>query len=407
MNKDLPVILHVITRLDPGGSAENTVLCTERIAPERYHSVVLTGPGLTKKGPAEEYATRLGDRLFIEPTLVRDIEPKNDIKVIFRLMSWFKRLNPSIIHLHSAKSGAVGRVAARLSGNKAKVIYTPHGHVFSGYGGSTASSVFTKVEKTLANWGDAIVGLTHDELLAFREVGAGHPSRFCVVPSGVDVEKYYRKQEDGARIRDEFGIAHDIPVLGFIGRFEEVKGPDIFIETIGKIHANYPNAHFLAVGDGEMKPGLEKRAEELGLTGSITFTGWRSDVPEMLQAMDLLLLTSRNEGMGRVLVEALCTEVPVVAMISGGVWEVVQNGITGIHIKPGDIDTMVDETVTLLEDPDKRKAMGKAGCEDMKDRFSIDTMIERLEVLYDGLLWGGKPATLLPQDERFSKRPEW
>ncbi len=389
-------VLHIITRLDPGGSAENTVLSAERVDPERFQSIVLTGPGLDGSGPSEEYRRRLGDRLLLEPTLVRPIQPQSDIRALPALTGIIRSLRPNIIHLHSAKAGAIGRVAAKWARVNTKVIYTPHGHVFSGYGSSTASGVFTKIEKGLAGWADAIVGLTMDELRAFEKVSAGKREQFCIVPSGVELTPYYPKRGRRVKVRNELGFGTDDLVVGFVGRLTEVKGPDFFIETAGKLAEKNEKVKFLVVGDGDMRFDLQKRAEELNLKDRILWTGWRKDIPHLYSAMDILGLTSRNEGQGRVLVEAMAAETPTVAMSTGGVSEVVEDGATGTLVEAGNVDAMTNALSTLLEDADLRKRLGKAGRKRAEDCFSIDVMINRLELLYQGLLDGQKPQTILP-----------
>lgn len=389
-------VIHIITRLDPGGSAENTVLSAEQVDPERFRSIVWTGPGLSGEGPPLDYANRLGTRLKIIHHLVRPIEPVHDFLALLVMLRRLRHSQPDIIHLHSAKAGVLGRIAAKLARSKAKVIYTPHGHLFSGYGGESASKLFGWIEKRLASYADAIVGLTPDEVREFLEHGAGKKEQFCVIPSGVELDPYLQSDESRNAIRKELAIPEEAPVVGFIGRFAEVKGPDQALEVMAKVQELVPAVHFLFVGDGEMRPALEAQTKKLGLDGNIHWTGWRNDVPQLMKAMDLFLLTSRNEGQGRVLVEAMATGLPVVAMATGGVSEVVVNGETGILTAAGDVTASAESVVALLQDGDMRRVMGDKGRERAQRHFSVDEMIRRLEGLYTGLMEGNAPPTILP-----------
>ncbi|MBZ0264621.1 glycosyltransferase family 4 protein [bacterium] len=381
-------VLHIITRLDPGGSAENTVLSTERVNPERFESYVICGNGLTGEGPPEKYVTRLREKLIVEPSLVRPIKPLLDSMCLFAITRHINRLKPDIVHLHSAKAGAVGRVAVKLSKVPCKVIYTPHGHVFSGYGSESASKIFTFVEKRLAKWTDAIVGLTEDEIVAFRNYHAGNASQYCVIPSGVELDKYRGEKVLGEKLKTKYNIAPDKPLVGFIGRLAYVKGPDIFLEIAAAIRKSRSDVHFLLVGEGDMHRELEAKADELGLSEDITWTGWLEDPVEAYSAIDLLLLTSRNEGMGRVIVEAASAGKPVIALRSGGVEYVIKDKVTGLLFEHNELDKFATAVVALLDNTTEREKMGKAADAFMHDTYSVESMIKKLENLYWGLMEG-------------------
>ena len=388
-------VLHIITRLDPGGSAENTVLSAERVDSSRFESTVWTGPGLEGQGPPLHYAKRLGDSLHVLHHLVRPIQPTTDLFALADLIRGLRHFKPDIVHLHSAKAGVLGRLAVRLARCKAKVVYTPHGHVFSGYGGGGANALFTQIERFLAFSADAIVGLTADESREFLSHHAGKPEQFCVIPSGVDLTPFLEVNETRAVVRQELGISDDTLVVGFIGRFEEVKGPDIALQVMNKVLRQRKDAFFLFVGDGSMRDGLEKQVAELGLSDMVSITGWREDISRLLKAMDLFLLTSRNEGQGRVLVEAMATGLPIVATDTGGVSEVVVDGLSGILTALGDVESTASAVIELLGSGDRRTQLGVAGRNRAQKHFSVEEMIRRLELLYEGLLQGKEVSSIM------------
>jgi glycosyltransferase involved in cell wall biosynthesis len=325
------------------------------------------------------------------------VAPLHDLAALGALARRLRRARPAILHLHSAKAGALGRLAAHLAGLDAKLVYTPHGHVFTGYGSPLASRVFTGAERLLAPRADAIVGLTPDEVTAFRKRGIGRPERFCIIPSGVDLEPYRPPEPAELRsLRGELGLSVNDVVVGFAGRLETVKGPDLFLRLAGEIAHRRPATRFLVIGDGALREPLEERAEEMGLAGKVQWLGWREDLPRLLRAMDILALTSRNEGQGRILVEAMATGLPVVALRSGGVAEVVVEGETGLLAGPLQVVQAAEAVLSLADDPQLRRRLGEAGRHRARQLFSVSTMIARLEALYDALLAGRAPAEALP-----------
>ncbi|MFH0883017.1 MAG: glycosyltransferase [bacterium] len=375
-------VLHVITRLDPGGSAENTTLSVERVNPARFDSFVWTGPGLHGGGPAPVYAQRLQGRYEILRYLVRPIRPMKDLLATIDLTVRLRKVSPEILHLHTAKGGALGRVAARLAGYRGKIIYTPHGHIFSGYGGSLACRVFTLIEQILAPVCDAIIGLTEDEVRQFQAHHAGRPGQFAVIPSGIEIGAFEAAVSSKGATRKSFGFSDKTPLIGFIGRFDPVKGPDLFLKAVSRIRREIPDLRALMIGDGQMTTELQRLADRLRLGGTIVWTGWRTDIPELVAALDLLLVTSRNEGQGRVVVEAGAAGVPTVALANGGVGEVIVTGETGLLAESNDLDALAQAAVELLRDPKRRKRMGSAARQRARDHFSVEVMIGKLEELY-------------------------
>lgn len=379
-------VVHLITRLDPGGSAENTLLSSELVDPERFDTCLWTGPGLSGAAPLNAARERLGERLTLIPDLVRPISPLRDIAALIDLAARLRKVKPDLLHVHSAKAGAIGRFAARMPGIDCPVIYTPHGHVFSGYGNETANRVFAIIERFLATGTDVIVALTSDEISEFKSHGANPRVGFEVIPSGVEIDRFVLAPQLREEVRAELGVAEDQPLVGFVGRLETIKGPDVFLETAARLLAERPKAKCLVVGDGSMREQLQERAVRLGIGSSLIWTGWREDVARLVGALDLLLVTSRNEGQGRVLVEAGAAGVPAVAMVTGGVGEVVVSGETGLLVQSGDVEAFVSAVLTLLDAPNKRVEMGIAARERAQMKFSVEVMIERLEALYSRLL---------------------
>lgn len=286
-----------------------------------------------------------------------------------------------------------------------KVIYTPHGHVFSGYGDSISNRIFTMVEKWLASSCHAIVGLTPDEIEQFQTHHAGKKEQYCVIPSGVLLEQFSSVAGRRERMREDLSLPQEAYVVGFTGRLAEVKGPDLFLKVAELVHKANQEIRFLIVGDGEMRASLEQWANDHGLSQVITWTGWRNDLPAIYDCLDLLLMTSRNEGQGRVAVEAMAAGKPVVTMDSGGVSHVVENGVTGYVTELYNVELTAESVLQLLENPSLREQMGDAGRKRAELRFSVEVMIERLNKLYSGLLSDLTPEEIF-RDESFMETME-
>jgi len=378
-------VLHIITRLIKGGAQENTLLTVINLDKVRYQTVLVSGPSIGSEGEIETKARRLGADLTIIPELVREISPVVDLKALWKLYRFIKKGKYDIVHTHSSKAGVVGRLASRLAGVPV-IIHSPHSHIFYGYYGSFMSLVFVWTEKILALFTDRIFTLTSIGKREHTQYGVGPPSKFTVVYSGVPLTPFLNVNLDRNQKRREFGLnEHDMLCI-FVARLAPIKGYQYLISAIPQVLKAVPTARFVLVGDGELREALEQQALDLGVTNNIIFTGLRDDVPELLAMSDLFVLSSINEGMGRVLVEAMAVGLPAVATRVGGVPDVVVDGGTGLLIPPRDPDALAEATIALLKDEDMRRRMGEAGRDRVDPDFSLEEMVRKIESVYEELI---------------------
>ena len=372
-------IAHVITRLDPGGSTENTLLTAAAFGPPAFESWVIHGPsraGATAGLPSGEAAPRLVE----VPTLRRDAAPLRDARALLALTRLLRGGRFDIVHTHTSKAGFLGRVAARLVGVP-RILHTPHGHVFHGYFGPRATRAFIVLERWAARFTERIITLTDVEAAQHLALGVGRPGQFVTIPSGVDLPRARAAAQRAPRVRSALGIPADAPLVGAASRLAPVKGIAYLVAAMPDVRLQCPNAHLILAGDGEERAGLEAQAAALGVASRVHFLGYREDVDAVIAALDVFVLPSLNEGMGRVLVAAMALGVPLVATRVGGVPDVLEDGRQGLLVPPADPAALAKSIAAILGDGMRAASMGALG-RARAERFSLQVMLERLGALY-------------------------
>ncbi len=364
-------VLHIITRLDVGGSTENTVISVTRMPRTEFTSSLISGRTVDPPPQLSEVLQTARVPWFKVPSLVRPVDLSNDLRALWQVLRLIRRLRPDIVHAHSSKAGFVGRLAAKMA-KIPHILYTPHGHVFHGYFAPSVTRGFILMERLAARWTDRIIALTDAEADQHLAVGIGRREQFVTIPSGIDL--------DSVTAVAPKRLCHGT-LVGTVARLVPVKGHLVLLDAIPKVLQRCPQAQFVFVGEGEMRPALEEQARRLGLDGRITFAGFREDVPAVLAGMDALVLPSLNEGMGRVLVMAMALGKPIVATKVGGVPELLGNGQAGILVPPGDSAAIAEAVSTLLCDPARACALGEAGRR-RASRYSAEAMVSALAQVY-------------------------
>lgn len=377
-----PRVLHVITRLDRGGSAENTLLSAARM--ERYAVVVAVGPTQGERSPTEVLARERGVEFVEVPHLVRPIRPLQDLLALWELWRLMRRRRFALVHTHTSKAGLLGRVAARLAGVP-RLVHTAHGHVFYGYYGPVLSWLFVWLERWAVRFTDRLIALTSAEAEDQLRFGVASAEKFVVIHSGVDFVPFHRPGPDRQAVHLALGIDPAGLVIGTLGRLTPIKGQADLVAAFALVRQQVEGAWLLLVGDGEERVALEVQARSLGVDDRVIFAGWREEVPAMLKAMDIFAFPSFNEGMGKALVEAMYVGLPVVATRVGGVPELIQEGTEGYLVPPRQPEALAEALLGLARDEGLRRAMG-AAAERRARGYSVEGMIEKLEALYVSLL---------------------
>ncbi len=385
-------VMHIITRLDKGGSAQNTLLTCRELS-RKYEIVLVHGLSIESQMTEQEKesvdrgikeSVEKGVRVIAIPSLVRKISPLQDLKALFSLWRLFIRERPFIVHTHTSKGGILGRLAAKLAGVPI-IIHTPHGHVFYGHFGPLVSKCFLLTERLMARITDRIVALTQAERNDHIALSVFSPQKIATIHSGVDVDQYMNVHVNIAEKKRALGLNSKSFVVGTVGWLLPIKGPLHLLKAMSYVWESHPETTLIFVGKGDLEKGLKVEARRLGVSEKVLFLGWRDDIPEIMQVLDVFVLASLNEGMGRVLVEAMAAGKPVVASRVGGILDLVNEGQNGFLAEPGDEKGLAIAIKKLLEDKKMRDEMGKKGRE-MAQGFSVEKMVEKIDVLYEALL---------------------
>lgn len=377
-------VLHPITRLVVGGAQENTMLTAQLLDPNRWQVDVVSGPQTGSEGSLIETVRERGIPLIIEPSLVREVNPLQDLRALFRLARLMRQKRYAIVHTHSSKAGIVGRWAAKLAGVPV-IVHTVHGWGHHDRQHPLVRAYYIWLEKLTLPITDKLIVVSPLNTEKGLADGIGRPEDYTVIRSGIELDRFGHPQVDRATTRASWGIPLTAPVVGTVTRLSAQKAPLDFVRSAAQILAAISNVYFLVVGDGPMRAEVEQLAKELGLAERLILTGLRRDVPELLAAMDIFALSSLWEGLPRVLPQAMASGLPVVATATDGSVEAVADGVNGFLVPPGQPDMMADALIRLLRDPEQAKWMGEAGRARVAE-FDVRTMVAQIDQLYQELL---------------------
>jgi glycosyltransferase involved in cell wall biosynthesis len=373
-------VLHIITRMDVGGSSDDTLLLVTRMPRREFDSTLISGPTADPVPGLAESLARAAVPWFQVPRLQRPMSVPRDLMALRDLRRRIRDLRPDIVHTHSSKAGFVGRLAARMAGVP-RIFYTPHGHVFHSYYGPPLTRMFIALERFAARFTERIVVLTDAEAEQHLAVGVGRRGQFVKIPSGVDLASVRAEAAGGSQVRRELGLCSDTPVIGAVARLVQVKGLRHLVEAMPVILRRCPAAHLVLAGDGDQRPALERLAGEFGIADRVHLLGFRRDAAAVTAALNVFVLPSLNEGQGRVLVTAMALGVPIVATKVGGVPEVVEDGRQGLLVPAADADALGQAVTALLAQPEYAAALGAAG-RGRAPLFSSEVMLTRHAELY-------------------------
>ena len=390
-------VIHIITRFDKGGSAENTFLTVRDLDKDRYDVVLVTGSSPPANSPvpsgnpetdaikANLSALKNGNIPVIAiPQLVREPNFFSDAAAFFSLIRILRHERPGIVHTHTSKAGFLGRWAAWIC-RVPIIVHTPHGHVFWGYFGPCRTRLFIALERWTARITTMLVMLTEREKADHMRFRIAPAEKFTVIHSGVDLARLRPDSARAAATRATLGISAEAMVLATVGRLTAVKGQETLIRAIAKCLRQGEKLYLLILGEGELRNDLEALSAELGIAEAVHFLGWRPDVASVIDACDIFCLPSLNEGMGKAIVEAITMGKPVVASDVGGIPDLVVPGENGILVPPGDSDALAEAILNLRDHPEMRVRMGEEGKKKALG-YGVESMIHKIDGLYAGLL---------------------
>jgi glycosyltransferase involved in cell wall biosynthesis len=415
-------IVRIIARLNVGGPARHVAWLTKELGGAGHESVLVAGVVPPGEDDMTYFAERLGVEVVRIPEMSREISPK-DAVTVWKLFRLLRRERPDVVHTHTAKAGTVGRVAAllyrwatpaALTGRprRVSVVHTYHGHIFHSYYGRPKTWLFLTIERLLARLAtDRIVVISPQQYREIHEeFGVGRASQFAVVPLGLDLRPYDDWAERRHVLRGALGAGDGEVLVGIVGRLTEVKNHELFLDAAARYIAMRRTGEagagrrvrFVVVGDGHLRKELGRQAEALGLADDVIFLGSRDDPEFFYPALDVVALTSRNEGTPLTLIEAMANARPVIATAVGGVvdllggrveamlrrrhaWHVCERGV---QVRAGDAAAFAGGLAHLVEGEELREQLGARGRRFVEEKYSKERLVADVLGLYEGLLGG-------------------
>lgn len=394
---DMPRILRILNRLNLGGPTYNAAYLSARLAPD-FETLLVAGLRDEHEAGSEFIIESMGLQAHYLKQMRREISPLADWAAYQEIVQLINDFKPDIVHTHAAKAGMLGRLAAhRLK--VPVVVHTFHGHVFHSYFGKTKTRIFIEIERRLSAWSDAIICISPEQkndLCSVYRVSKSEQTH--IIPLGFDLDRFSRNQEEKRQnFRSEYQLDPSTLAVGIIGRLAPVKNHFLFLESVASlIKEELPPVHFLIVGDGEMRKTLEEKCRELNIPfntpesttpgARLTFCSWILDIDRCLAGLDLVALSSDNEGTPVSLIEAQAASKPIVSTQTGGIADTVIAGKTALLSPVGDVAAFSASLRTLITDRKLREKMAGAGADFVRSKFGVDRMVTEVGTLYRKLL---------------------
>jgi glycosyltransferase involved in cell wall biosynthesis len=419
-------VLRIIARLNVGGPARHVVWLTDGMKSAGYDTLLVAGVVPPGEDDMSYIAAAAGIAPVIIPDMSREISLKDALTTwkLFRLM---RRERPAIVHTHTAKAGTVGRIAglmyrwltpAALIGKPraCRFVHTYHGHVFHSYYGRAKTRLFLGIERLLARLGtDRIVVVSEQQRREINEeFRVGKPEQFAVIPLGIDTSAFADWQERRPRLRAELKVSESEVLIGIVGRLTEVKNHALFLRAAATCRTLVQSRRlrFVIIGDGKLRPELETQAKALLLGDDVVFLGTRNDPENFYPALDIVVLTSLNEGTPLTLIEAMANARPVIATEVGGVVDLLGPIVSpadaesryaicerGLLAKSEDSEGLARGLARLIEDEELRHSLGQRGHDFVGSKYAKERLLNDMSDLYAQLVNIGAAASF-PQTEK-------
>jgi glycosyltransferase involved in cell wall biosynthesis len=375
-------ILRAITRLNIGGPAIHAILLTQALDDGVvFISTLAAGTTAPHEGDMLDMARAHSVQPLLVPALGREISPVDDLLSLARMVQLVRKVRPDIVHTHMAKAGTVGRLAAHICGVPL-IVHTYHGHVFHGYFSPTKTRVFLTIERALGLATDRIIVVGDGQRDEIASYGVAPREKLAPIRLGLELGQFLHAESARGQLRSELGVGPEARLVGIVARLVPIKAHEVFFQAATRVVQTIPAARFLVIGDGERRAELEALVERLGIQSAVTFMGWRRDMAEVYADLDVVALTSLNEGSPVALIEALAAGRPVVSTAVGGVPEVVLDGTTGLTVPPSDPVALAEAMLRLLQDHELAARLGTAGRRHVYPRYDSSRLVDDVKSLY-------------------------
>lgn len=393
----MPKILRIINRFNIGGPTYNAAYLTKYLSND--FETLLVGGEKEKTEDSSEYIIRnLGIEPVIIPEMHRSIDPRNDLIAYRKLKKIIETYKPDIVHTHASKAGTIGRIAA-LRSNVPIIIHTFHGHIFHSYFNSYKTKIFQNIEQGLAKKSSKIIAISDLQKKELSETyNITSANNIEVIPLGFDLDRFHQNNALKRKaFREKYNIDDDELAIGIVGRLVPIKNHNLFLESIKYIKENTSKKiRAFIIGDGESRHNLEKKSKELNLDyidgtktnkkATLTYTSWIKDIDFAYAGLDIVTLTSLNEGTPVSLIEAQAANKPIVSTNVGGIENVVIPQTTALLSKNDDVNDFSHKLFSLIENDDLRYSLSQQGWQHVHNKFHYSRLVSNTENLYYKLL---------------------
>jgi len=385
-------ICHVITKPELGGAQLSTLNLISHLPKDDYQVSIITSPnGILKY----EFKNLKNVTTYFSYFLIRPLNPIVDILALIHIFNIYMSKRFKIIHTHSSKAGIIGRWAALLcnitrclsqvTSHKSQVIHTVHGWSFNDYQPLLVKRFYIFLEKLTAAFTAKIICVSKRDIETGLRYKIAPREKFVLIKYGIPLYQFKDSKYGRAEKKRELGINNDDPVIGMISCLKPQKSPLDYIKACIDIHKSIPGVNFLLIGDGALKRKCRSELNKSPLNGRFIFTGWRRDISEILDIIDIVVLTSKWEGLSIAIIEALSKGKPIVATDAGGVRELVEDGVTGYITRPGKYKDTADRVLSMLKDRGSFLKMREQASGSIDDSFDIKAMAHNVDNLYRSL----------------------
>lgn len=394
---NMPRVLRILNRMAVGGPVLNATYLSKYLSPE-FETLLVVGQREQHEKSASFIAQQLGVDVVIVPQMQRAVSPVNDYAAFQAIRKLIKDFDPDVVHTHASKPGVLGRLAASVQSVPA-IVHTFHGHSFHSYFSSLTSNFYINTERFLARKSSAIVAISDTQKKELVEKFRIAPEeKFRMIQLGLDLDKFTEDQDAKRKtFRTEFDVADDEIAIGIIGRLVPVKNHSLFLKAVAHVvNSSSKKIKAFVIGDGETRKALETEAALLGLSFSVetdaahphplVFTSWRSDVDVINAGLDIVALTSLNEGTPVSLIEAQAANKPIVSTRVGGISDIVIEGRTALLADLGNVDAFCQHLLNLVQNDNLRTEMGGNSAYYVTKRFSYQRLVRDMSDLYHELL---------------------
>jgi glycosyltransferase involved in cell wall biosynthesis len=366
-------LCHVFKITGISGSENHLLTLASHLNRDRYR---LTFCMLVEHGPdLSDYVAAL-EAVGVEVVRL-PIHADVDPLLLWRLMRFLRSRRPDIVHTHLIHGDLYGTLAARLAGAPFAISTKHNDNAFRRKG------FYAWLDRTAARYQDKIIAISNHLKRFYMEVEDLPADKIVPIYYGLDPDSFLRRVGEDTDVRAEFGVPAGAPLVGVVGRLTEQKGHAYLLNAFAEVVRALPLAHLLVVGDGNLRPALEQQTARLGLGDSVTFTGRREDVSQIMAALDVMTMPSLWEGFGLVLLEAMAVAKPIVASRVSAIPEIVSDGETGLLVPPGDADALAAALIALLCDQQRAAEMGRQGRVRLKREFTVERMVAQTEAVYE------------------------